>query len=60
MARILGENVMLREYKKEDLHPMREWVNDPEIVENLHDLFLHAHTLNETENYLNTMLELIL
>jgi len=36
---------------------MREWVNDPEIVDNLSDLFLHAHSLNETERFLNGVLE---
>ncbi|WP_236860133.1 GNAT family N-acetyltransferase [Candidatus Formimonas warabiya] len=48
---------MLREYQKEDLSEMREWVNDPEIVDNLSDIFIHPHTLNETENYLNSILE---
>ena len=57
MPRILGENIMLREYKEEDLAHMREWVNDPEIVDNLSDLFLHAHSLNETEAFLQSILE---
>jgi RimJ/RimL family protein N-acetyltransferase len=57
MPRIFGEKIMLREYKKEDLKYMREWVNDPEIVDNLSDLFLHAHSLNETESFLTMVLE---
>ena len=56
MPRILGEKIMLREYKKDDLAHMREWVNDPEIVDNLSDLFLHAHSLNETEAFLQSIL----
>ncbi|MHB1394304.1 MAG: GNAT family N-acetyltransferase [Clostridia bacterium] len=57
MARLYGERVMLREYKKEDLQHMRMWVNDPEVVKNLSDVFLYPHTLNATENFLNTILE---
>jgi RimJ/RimL family protein N-acetyltransferase len=57
MPRILGDSIMLREYKKEDLEHMRKWVNDPEVVNNLSDIFLFPHSLNETENFLNSMLE---
>ena len=57
MARLYGERVMLREYKKEDLQHMRLWVNDPEVVKNLSDVFLYPHTLNATENFLNAILE---
>lgn len=57
MPRILGTKIMLREYKQEDLTHMRQWVNDPEIVDNLSDVFLHAHCLKETESYLQNILE---
>lgn len=57
MPRLFGEKVILREYQKGDLTHMREWVNDPEIVDNLSDIFLHAHSLNETENFLDAILE---
>lgn len=57
MPRLYGERIMLREYKKEDLEHMRKWVNDPEVVNNLSDIFLYPHSLNETENFLNSMLE---
>jgi RimJ/RimL family protein N-acetyltransferase len=57
LPRIFGETIMLREYRKEDLPEMREWVNDPEIVDNLADIFNHPHTLNETERFLNAILE---
>jgi RimJ/RimL family protein N-acetyltransferase len=57
VPRLFGEKVMLREYQKGDLTHMREWVNDPEIVDNLSDIFLHAHSLNETENFLDAILE---
>lgn len=53
MPRLFGERVMLREYRQEDLASMRKWVNDPEIVDCLSDLFLHAHSLRETERFLD-------
>lgn len=57
MPRIYGQNIMLREYMKEDLPHMYEWVNDPDIVSNLSDIFLFPNTLNGVENYLNYILE---
>jgi RimJ/RimL family protein N-acetyltransferase len=56
MPRIYGERIMLREYQKEDLESIRQWVNEPEVVDNLSDIFLYPHTLNQTENFLNSKL----
>lgn len=57
MPHIIGETIMLREYRKEDLPHIRAWVNDSEIVEFLSDIFLYPHTLNETERFLNHVLD---
>jgi RimJ/RimL family protein N-acetyltransferase len=57
MPHLIGEAIILREYRREDLVSMREWCNDPEITQYLSDAFLYPHTLNGTETYLNTMLE---
>ncbi|WP_207641518.1 GNAT family N-acetyltransferase [Clostridium sp. KNHs214] len=57
MGRILGKRIMLREYKKEDLIYIRKWVNNPNITKYLSDIFLYPHTLNETENFLDSILE---
>lgn len=57
MPIILGERIILREYRKEDLKDIREWVNDPEVVENMSDIFLYPHTLTQTENWLTAQLE---
>jgi RimJ/RimL family protein N-acetyltransferase len=57
MPRLIGERIMLREYKKEDLHSIRKWVNDDEITRFLSDNFVYPHTLNDTEKFLNSMLE---
>jgi RimJ/RimL family protein N-acetyltransferase len=56
MARIYGGRIMLREYQKEDLEYIRQWVNDPDVVNNLSDIFLYPHSLNQTENFLNSRL----
>ncbi|MFD0713733.1 GNAT family N-acetyltransferase [Paenibacillus sp. GCM10027626] len=57
MPRLYGERIMLREYQAEDLAHMREWVNDPEVVNNLSDIFLYPHTMGETESFLQSILD---
>ena len=57
MPRLIGERIILREYKKEDLYSIRKWVNDDEITRFLSDNFIYPHTLNDTEKFLNSMLE---
>jgi RimJ/RimL family protein N-acetyltransferase len=57
MPYLYGERIVLREYRKEDLEPIRKWVNDPAVVDNLSDIFLFPNTLNNTEQFLNSMLE---
>jgi len=56
MPRLLGKNIMLREYQAEDLSFMRAWVNDANITDNLSDLFLQPHSQKDTERYLNSIL----
>lgn len=57
MSRLIGDRIFLREYSRDDLKFMRQWCNDPEIVDNLSDVFLFPHTENGTEQYLNSILE---
>ena len=57
MPKIYGNRIMLREYRKDDIDPIRGWVNDPEIADNLSDIFLYPSTLNQTESFLNFVLE---
>jgi len=59
MPRMYGKRIMLREYKLEDLQHIRKWVNDPEVVDNLSDIFLVPHSLAETESFLNLFLKMI-
>lgn len=56
MPRIFGERIMLREYQQGDLPYMRKWVNDPELVDDLSDIFLYAQSMQETESFLNMIL----
>ncbi|WMM23306.1 GNAT family protein [Tissierella sp. MB52-C2] len=57
MYRLTGERIILREYRKEDLTYMRNWVNDIEITQYLSDIFLYPHTLNNTESFLDALLQ---
>ncbi|MCC3373088.1 GNAT family N-acetyltransferase [Cohnella sp. REN36] len=57
MPHIVGERVRLREYRPEDLVPIRRWVNDESIVSFLSDIFLYPHTLESTEEFLDAMMD---
>lgn len=57
MARLYGEEIMLREYKREDLESIRKWCNNPNVTRNLSDIFLFTHSLIQTEKFLNLMLD---
>lgn len=57
MARLKGENLVLKEFSKEDIPNIREWVNDYEVTKFLSDIFLYPHTLTETESFVNYVLE---
>ncbi|WP_123040581.1 GNAT family N-acetyltransferase [Cohnella candidum] len=57
MPRLYGSKIMLREYRIDDLEPMRRWVNDADIVCHLSDIFLYPHPLQASEQFLEEMLE---
>ncbi|WP_027084453.1 GNAT family N-acetyltransferase [Cohnella panacarvi] len=57
MPHLYGERIKLREFRKEDLPWIRLWVNNPEIVNHLSDIFLYPHTQQSTEDFLDSMLE---
>jgi len=56
MAHRIGERIMLREYRREDLPEMRKWVNDSAVTHHLSHIFLPPHTLNMTESFLERVL----
>jgi len=57
MPHIIGSRVRLREYRHEDLIPIRQWVNDAEITGYLSDIFLFPHGLESTESFLADMMD---
>lgn len=57
MPRLYGELIMLREYRRDDLEPIRAWVNDIEITRHLSDIFLYPHAEDATEAYLEAAVE---
>ncbi len=52
MPKIYGTKVMLREYRDSDFEHMREWVNDPDVVRTLSDVFLYPHSEKQTRGFL--------
>lgn len=56
MGHRIGERIMLREYRREDLEEMRKWVNDGNVTRYLSHTFLSAQTLPTTEAFLDRVL----
>lgn len=54
MPRLTGENIVLREYRTDDLPHINKFANDYEIVKYLSDVFLVNHGMESTEKYLNS------
>ncbi|MDR3051017.1 MAG: GNAT family N-acetyltransferase [Oscillospiraceae bacterium] len=56
MGHIIGEHIVLREYRQEDLPAIRAWANDAEATHYLSHIFLPPQTLPMTEDFLQRML----
>lgn len=57
MPRLMGEHIMLREYKAEDLVDIRRWVNEPMTAKFLSTRYWSPQTMVNSEAYLNRMLQ---
>lgn len=57
MPRIFGQNVVLREFRWEDLPGIRSWMTDPETTDMLGDRFINPQTWEQTETYLRDRLD---
>lgn len=57
MPRILGQRIMLREYKAEDIGPIREWVNDAPTTRYLSTRYWAPQTMIDTQEFLNRQLQ---
>jgi RimJ/RimL family protein N-acetyltransferase len=53
MAHIVGERVMLREYREEDIEHIRGWVNKPEVTSTLSNIFIRPHTEQMMRSFLD-------
>ncbi len=56
MARIIGERLMLREYKESDFEHIRKWVNDIEVTKYLSSIFDYPHSEKDTKDYIDRMM----
>lgn len=56
MAHIIGERIILREYRDSDKERIREWVNDPEVTRNLSNIFIRGHTEPMSSGFVDRIL----
>ena len=56
MGRLIGENIILREYRAEDLSALRAWVNDSETTKYLAGTYRRPQTWEQTEEWLERRL----
>lgn len=57
MPRLIGERLMLREYRVEDMPAIRRWVNDENTTRFLSTRFWPAQTMADTEEFMQRMLQ---
>ncbi len=57
MPIVMGKNVMLREYRQDDLPEIRKWVNDASTTKHLSTTFWPPQTLVDTQQFIERMLE---
>jgi len=56
MPRLIGQRVMLREYRPDDLSHIREWVNDAQTTRYMSTTFWKAQSLSDSEDFLRRMM----
>lgn len=56
MGRLIGNRIVLREYRREDLSALRAWVNDSEITKYLAGAYRRPQTWEQTEEWLSRRL----
>jgi len=56
MPKLIGERVMLRDYRQEDLPEIRKWVNEAESTQYLSTTFWPPQTIVDTQEFLNRMM----
>ncbi|MBR3502763.1 MAG: GNAT family N-acetyltransferase [Clostridia bacterium] len=56
MNSLMGERVVLREFRQEDISGIRSWVNDADTVRHMGGTFMRPQTWEESESYLSNIL----
>ena len=56
MGRLVGNNVVLREFRSEDISGMRAWATDPDVTRYLSNRYLMPQTWEQTEEFLRSVL----
>ena len=56
MGRMIGNKVVLREFRQEDISGIRAWATDPEVTRYLSARFMTPQTWEQSENYLRSVL----
>ena len=56
MPHLFGKNIMLREYRRDDLPFITAWVNDAETTKYLGDLFVWPQTVRNSDDFLESRL----
>ena len=56
MSRLIGKNVVLREFRSEDISGMRAWATDPNVTRFLSSRFMKPQSWEQTESYLRSVL----
>jgi len=57
MPRVPGKRIILREYRAEDIHAIRSWVNDEATTRYMSTRFWPAQTTVDSEEFLSRMLQ---
>ena len=57
MPQLIGEHIMLREYRAEDIHAIRSWVNDAQTTRYLSTRFWPPQTEVDSQEFLSRMLQ---
>ena len=56
MGRIVGEKIVLREFRPEDISGIRAWATDPEVTRYLSSRYMAPQTWEQSEDFLRSVL----
>jgi len=56
VPKLIGERIVLRDYRQEDLQEIRKWVNDPQSIQYLSTIFWPPQSIVDTQEFLDRMM----